>query len=84
MQLSSWSLTQGHMTQGQIVNHMAVDSLHVMFFIYMVHYNWSLVFNVSLTCSMISDWDYNHPICVQSLQLISRLVSKNLFYTYIL
>ena len=49
LKLSTWSLTSGDMTQGQMVNYIAVDSYNLMYLFYFFNYCWAVPIQVSMT-----------------------------------
>lgn len=59
LRLSSWSLTEGGMTPGQVMNHMAVDSMHLFMLFYLLHFTWTLPIQVS-----VNDWCIPTPYTV--------------------
>ena len=47
LRLSSYSISGGSMTVGQITNHMSVDAYNMFFFSQRMHYLWAVPFRVS-------------------------------------
>ncbi|XP_070573726.1 ATP-binding cassette sub-family C member 9-like [Ptychodera flava] len=46
LHLSSWTISSGEMTMGQITNHMSTDSINIFLFIQYFHYLWSIPYQL--------------------------------------
>ncbi|XP_070560016.1 ATP-binding cassette sub-family C member 9-like [Ptychodera flava] len=48
LHLSSWTISSGEMTMGQITNHMSVDANTLLYFFQTVHYIWSVPYQIAV------------------------------------
>ena len=47
LRLSTYAMSGGSMTVGEITNHMSTDAMNVLFFCQRMHYLWAVPFKVS-------------------------------------
>ena len=73
LRLSSYSMTGGSMTMGQITNHMSVDATNILNSFQWIHYIWSIPYLVTYLDSVLT---FAHIAAIASDFMTSKIRVK--------